>query len=305
MSPTATATKTVTIRHAVFRWRTSDDPPRTELAVRGQAVEIPRSEYDRAMSLSPVTDPPFVPEDTVLAPAGEMTPITAEASEAEFVAWVGAATGADIAQLLVDQPATSDKIGGAMRYLVQTRTPSVVAPVIPGLTVQAPYPAGQHPVEAAHAAAAAGQTLGPRDFGYGADDPSWNPLDPTPAPPTSGLPVTGVRVPGAAPEELFGAPSDTPPTPGSAPDVQEHANDPLTGSEPSGGGEVPTSAAEAVQGNVAQVSAYLQANPDQAQAVLDAETARVDAARTAGDTRAEFRKGVSLAAQAAAGHTNV
>lgn len=299
----STATKSVTIRHAVFRWKTADDPPKTELAVRGQTVVVPVSEVERALAQSPVNDPPFVPENVQLAQAGEMVPITADSSPEEFYSWVGSATGAEIAQLLVDQPSTETKIGDALSYLVRTRTPSVVAPVIPGLTVNQPYPGGQHPVEAAHAAAAAGQTLRPGEFGYGADSPDWNPLDGTPPRPSTGL-FTGTRLPSQSPEELFGQPSETPPTPGSAPDVQAHAGDALT---PPGEPAVdldPSTAAEAVEGSVAQVSAYLAENPDQAQAVLEAETARADAARAAGDERnANVRKGVEEAARAAAGHT--
>lgn len=58
---------------------------------------------------------------------------------------------------------------------------------------------------------------------------------------------------------------------------------------------------EVIKGNVGEISKYLAAHPEQAQAVLDAENRRVDAQRAAGKDE-QPRAGLVRAVQAAAGH---
>lgn len=100
-------TKTVekTIQHALLRY--TDEHGATQLAFRGQTVQIPEDQVERLESLGTFTQE--VGEEPTNN--GTMTDtLTADSSDEEFQAWVRSATNDDVSALLSENPNLAERI---------------------------------------------------------------------------------------------------------------------------------------------------------------------------------------------------
>lgn len=196
---------------------------------------------------------------------GRLTPLPNTASDEELLAWCSVASRDEIAQAVEDRPELGDRILAA-RDIVRERM-EAQQELLSGI---------EDHVKEAQAAGKKRAKAGSRQS----------------------APTSGQAGPHQTRSQAGAVDDDDEDLIGDDGDEEEEELE-----EEGDGDELHDNLDEVVKGNVEAVSKYLSENPDQAQAILEAEDRRAAAAREAGDQqRARVRDGVVQAAQAAAAH---
>lgn len=106
----------VKVRHAMVPYRRDPkDAGTSEVAFRGQIVDMPQSEVDRVNAADPAS-PAVVKEDEDLARPGVIDTLPVAASDAEIVSYVTNATEAEVKALLVARPELAPRIESAQAW---------------------------------------------------------------------------------------------------------------------------------------------------------------------------------------------
>lgn len=86
-----------TIRFASFKYTDSNGVHR--IAFRGQTVDLPGTEVKRGEKLNA-----FLKDEEELEQNGDLTTLTADSTDEEFVAWIKAATNDEVSSFLSAEP---------------------------------------------------------------------------------------------------------------------------------------------------------------------------------------------------------
>src|SRR5688500_11259338 len=106
--------KKVKVRHALIQYRVTGDHGaiRTEMAFRGQVVELPEDEARRLLA-----DQAVIPPDQPLDRPGMMMRLPEAPTDEEIVAWVSSATTDEIVRLARERPILAHRLQGAAEWV--------------------------------------------------------------------------------------------------------------------------------------------------------------------------------------------
>lgn len=302
------------VRHALLTYIVDG---RQEMAFRGTVVDLPADLVERYDALGAT-----VPVDADLDRPGRLLDLTATATDEELINWLLGATEAEVAAAVATRSEVAPRIAAAQAHVkdlraFQDKALEAASKVASGASAENLYGASAmlKEGEASTRPTPTGDLTDPGaddgDEDDGSDDGSPPPVSTPAVPPTA--PETGVSVSDPnekAVTESGGGGLESWPAPGADVDAPNTtAEVEAAGAAPVGPGvgaeeswpkvtsDEDAEVADAiVAGTVEDVTDFLSENPEQAQAILEAEN------RRATSTGKDPRSGVVRAVSAAAGH---